>query len=119
MVSPAAMHSLFRASLEARRLVLGEGHQSEQYVEVTFSSWDRKQEKQCEPDLRDALQADRESTANNVFTSTVYLKDMADFPKVNKVYEEHMPNPKSARTCIQAGGLPVGAVVEMDCVATY
>lgn len=49
----------------------------------------------------------------------VYLKDMNDFEKINKVYEDNWPSPKPARTCIQAGGLPVGAIIEMDCVATY
>lgn len=44
----------------------------------------------------------------------VYLKDMADFPVLNKVYEEFVPTPFPARTTIQSD-LP-GLAIEIDAV---
>jgi reactive intermediate/imine deaminase len=42
----------------------------------------------------------------------VYLRDMADFPVLNKVYEEFVPTPFPARTTIQSD-LP-GLAIEID-----
>lgn len=50
--------------------------------------------------------------------ATVYLLDMKDFAAVNEVYQEMIPSPKPARTCIQAAQLPRGAICEMEAVAT-
>ena len=44
----------------------------------------------------------------------VYLRDMADFPVLNTVYEEFVPAPFPARTTIQSD-LP-GFAVEIDAV---
>jgi reactive intermediate/imine deaminase len=44
----------------------------------------------------------------------VYLRDMADFPVLNKVYEEFVPSPLPARTTIQSD-LP-GFAIEIDAV---
>jgi 2-iminobutanoate/2-iminopropanoate deaminase len=44
----------------------------------------------------------------------VYLRDMADFPVLNKVYEEFVPSPFPARTTIQSD-LP-GFAIEIDAV---
>ena len=44
----------------------------------------------------------------------VYLRDMTDFPVLNKVYEEFVPSPFPARTTIQSD-LP-GFAIEIDAV---
>jgi reactive intermediate/imine deaminase len=44
----------------------------------------------------------------------VYLRDMADFPAMNKVYAEMVPEPHPVRTTIQSD-LP-GLAVEIDAV---
>ena len=44
----------------------------------------------------------------------VYLRDMKDFPVLNKVYEEFVPPPFPARTTIQSD-LP-GFAIEIDAV---
>ena len=49
---------------------------------------------------------------------TVYLADMDDFAAMNAVYARYFPASPPARSCIAAAGLPKGARVEMDVVAT-
>ena len=55
----------------------------------------------------------------NVVKTTVYLADMADFPKMNEVYARYLGQRVPARTTIQAGALPKEARVEIDVVAAY
>lgn len=55
----------------------------------------------------------------NVVKTTVYLADMADFPRMNEVYGRFLGQKPPARTTIQAAGLPRGARVEIDVIAAY
>ncbi|KAL1916407.1 uncharacterized protein VTP21DRAFT_5598 [Calcarisporiella thermophila] len=57
------------------------------------------------------------SDIQNLVKVNVYLRDMADFDAMNKVYDEILPNPKPARTCIQPGRLPKDVDIEIECVA--
>ena len=52
----------------------------------------------------------------DVVKTTVYLHDMADFPTFNEMYARHIGDARPARTTIQAGALPRGALVEIDAV---
>jgi 2-iminobutanoate/2-iminopropanoate deaminase len=47
---------------------------------------------------------------------TVYLVDMADFPKVNAVYQDFFVEPYPARATVAVAALPKGARVEIDAV---
>ncbi|KFA47542.1 hypothetical protein S40293_02125 [Stachybotrys chartarum IBT 40293] len=49
--------------------------------------------------------------------TTVYLANMDDFAAMNAVYRELLPNPKPARTTIQAGRLPGNFLIEIEAVA--
>ncbi len=53
----------------------------------------------------------------NVVKTTVYLTDMADFPKMNEVYGRYLGQKPPARTTLQAAALPRGVRVEIDVVA--
>jgi 2-iminobutanoate/2-iminopropanoate deaminase len=55
----------------------------------------------------------------NVVKATVYLADMAEFPKMNEVYARYLGQRSPARTTIQAAGLPKDALVEIDVIAAY
>jgi 2-iminobutanoate/2-iminopropanoate deaminase len=55
----------------------------------------------------------------NVVKTTVYLTDMADFPRMNEVYARYLGKEPPARTTIQAAALPRGVRVEIDVVAAY
>lgn len=54
---------------------------------------------------------------NEVVRTTVFLADLADFPKMNQVYAEFFGNVPPARTTVQAAALPRGALIEMDAIA--
>jgi 2-iminobutanoate/2-iminopropanoate deaminase len=53
----------------------------------------------------------------HVVKTTVYLQDMADFPKLNEVYAKHVGDARPARSTVQVAGLPRGVQVEIDCIA--
>ena len=48
---------------------------------------------------------------------TVFLTDMADYAEVNAVYSRHFDPPYPARTTVAVQALPLGARVELECVA--
>lgn len=49
---------------------------------------------------------------------TIYLTDIADFPRVNALYAEAFTgDPAPARATVQVAALPLGALVEMDAIA--
>jgi 2-iminobutanoate/2-iminopropanoate deaminase len=52
-----------------------------------------------------------------VVKTTVYLKDMNDFPKMNAVYEEFFSENPPARSTIAVVALPKGGMVEIEAVA--
>ena len=53
-----------------------------------------------------------------VVRTTIYLTDLGDFKRVNATYAEHFPNePQPARTTVQVAALPMGARIELDCIA--
>jgi len=55
----------------------------------------------------------------NVVKTTVFLADMADFPKMNEVYARFLGREPPARSTVQAAGLPKGARVEIDAIAAF
>ena len=56
---------------------------------------------------------------HNVVKSTMFLQDMADFPKVNPIYEVGFDGHKPARSTIQVAKLPLGALVEIEVIAEF
>lgn len=57
------------------------------------------------------------SSMERVLKTTVFLQDMADFPKMNEVYAKYLGESLPARSTVQAAGLPRGVKVEIDCIA--
>ena len=66
-----------------------------------------------------AVLSEAGASAKNVVRCTVYLADLNDFAKVNEIYSEFFKDNLVApsRSCVQAGALPKGALVEIDCIA--
>lgn len=52
----------------------------------------------------------------DVVRVTIYLTDLADFPKVNEIMAEYFKEPYPARVTIGVASLPRGARVEIDAV---
>jgi 2-iminobutanoate/2-iminopropanoate deaminase len=57
------------------------------------------------------------SSLARVVKCNVYLRDISDFQAMNEVYATYFTTPYPARTTIQAGALPAGIAVEIECVA--
>ena len=57
------------------------------------------------------------SSLEQVLKTTVFLKDMSEFAKMNAVYAEFFDHDPPARSTIQAAALPLGAAVEIEAVA--
>ena len=57
------------------------------------------------------------SSLESVVKTTVYLADIQDFAAFNAVYSEFFPDDPPARTTVQAGALPLGALIEVEAVA--
>jgi 2-iminobutanoate/2-iminopropanoate deaminase len=53
----------------------------------------------------------------NVVKTTVYLQRMSDFAAMNEVYTRVMGDARPARTTVEVGALPRGALVEIDLIA--
>ncbi|MGI9044278.1 MAG: RidA family protein [Gemmatimonadaceae bacterium] len=58
------------------------------------------------------------SSWTEVVKTTVYLHDMAHFPRVNEIYGKWIGEARPARSTVQVTALPRGALVEIDLVAT-
>ena len=56
------------------------------------------------------------ATFDNVIKTTVFLADIADFNAVNEVYGSRFTEPYPARSAVQVGALPKGALVEIECI---
>ncbi len=74
------------------------------------------QTRQALTNLKNALEA-AGSGLENVVKTTVFLKDMADFPKMNAVYGEFFSSNPPARSTIAVAGLPKGGLVEIEAIA--
>jgi 2-iminobutanoate/2-iminopropanoate deaminase len=57
------------------------------------------------------------SSFKQVGKTTVFLADMAEFPKMNEVYAMYFNENPPARATVQAAGLPRGVRVEIECIA--
>lgn len=56
-------------------------------------------------------------TLDDVIKCNVYLIDMKDFAAMNAAYSARFTAPFPARTTVAVAGLPLGARVEIECLA--
>ena len=57
------------------------------------------------------------SSLDQVVKTTIFLANMADFPVVNGIYAEAFGDHKPARSTVQVAALPLGASIEIECIA--
>ena len=74
------------------------------------------QTRQVLDNLRAVLEA-AGSSLERVLKTTVFLQDMADFPRMNAVYAEYFQPPYPARSTVQVARLPRDVQVEIEAVA--
>jgi reactive intermediate/imine deaminase len=76
----------------------------------------RRETEQALDALRDALRA-AEVRAEDVIKCTVFLADMRDYDVMTEVYGEFFKSDPPARSAVGVAGLPLGARVEIECIA--
>jgi 2-iminobutanoate/2-iminopropanoate deaminase len=54
---------------------------------------------------------------NHVIKTTIYLKDLNDFAKVNEIYGQYFIEHKPARSTVEVSRLPKDALVEIEMIA--
>ena len=64
-----------------------------------------------------AVLEDSGLTMDDVIKCNVYLIDMNDFAEMNAAYATRFTEPYPARTTVAVAGLPLGARVEIECIA--
>lgn len=57
------------------------------------------------------------SSYKKIVKTLIFLTDMNDFAAVNKIYESYFGGDFPARSCVQVAKLPLGGLVEIECVA--
>lgn len=73
--------------------------------------------KQVLENLKAVLEA-AGSNLKNVMKTTIFLTDMNDFAKVNKVYAMYFTENPPARATIQVSKLPKDSRIEIDAIAS-
>jgi 2-iminobutanoate/2-iminopropanoate deaminase len=74
------------------------------------------QAKQCLENLKVILEASG-SRLENVLKTTVFIKDMNDFSKINEIYGQYFTEKQPGRSCVEVARLPKDALIEIEAVA--
>lgn len=56
------------------------------------------------------------ATYDQIVKTTIFLQDMNDFGKVNEIYQSFFTRGFPARSCVEIGELPLGGLVEVECI---
>lgn len=64
-----------------------------------------------------AVLAEAGAALDTVIKTTVFIKDMNDFAKLNEVYAQYFSEHKPARSCVEVARLPKDALVEIEVIA--
>lgn len=54
---------------------------------------------------------------SNVVKTTIFLKNMTDFPVVNEIYAEYFTQEPPARSTVEVSALPKGVLLEIEAIA--
>ena len=54
---------------------------------------------------------------DNIVKTTVFLKDMDNFTKMNQIYKEFFSTKPPARSCIEVARLPLDIQIEIEAIA--
>lgn len=53
----------------------------------------------------------------NVVKTTVFIKNMEDFTKINEIYAKHFTDHYPARSCVEVARLPKDVLIEIEAIA--
>lgn len=56
------------------------------------------------------------ASIDNVIKTTVFIKDMKDFAKINEIYAKYFTEPFPARSCVEVARLPKDVLLEVEAI---
>ncbi|THH04882.1 hypothetical protein EW145_g5203 [Phellinidium pouzarii] len=57
------------------------------------------------------------SSVDKIVKTTVFIKNMDEFARMNAVYAEFFGGHKPARSCVEVARLPLDVLFEIECIA--
>lgn len=57
------------------------------------------------------------TSIDNVVKTTVFIKNMEDFAKINEIYEKYFSRPYPVRSCVEVARLPKDVLIEVEAIA--
>ena len=57
------------------------------------------------------------SKVENIIKTTVFIKEMNDFGKINEIYKKYFKEPFPARSCVEVARLPKDVLLEIEAIA--
>ncbi len=57
------------------------------------------------------------TSIDNVIKTSVFIKDMNDFGKINEIYAQYFTEPFPARSCVEVARLPKDVLLETEVIA--
>ena len=57
------------------------------------------------------------SKVENIVKTTVFIKEMNDFGKINEIYKKYFKEPFPARSCVEVARLPKDVLLEVEAIA--
>ena len=59
-----------------------------------------------------------DASMDKVVKTTVFIKDMNDFGKINDIYKDFFTSDFPARSCVEVARLPKDVLIEIEAIAT-
>lgn len=56
------------------------------------------------------------SSLENIIKTTVFIKDMNDFSKINTIYAKYFPTNPPSRSCVEVARLPKDVLIEIEAI---
>ena len=57
------------------------------------------------------------SKVENIVKTTVFIKEMNDFARINEIYKQFFKEPFPARSCVEVARLPKDVLLEVEAIA--
>lgn len=64
-----------------------------------------------------ALLEEAGTSTDNVVKTTVFIKEMDDFGKINEIYSRYFTKDCPTRSCVEVARLPKDVLIEIDAIA--
>ena len=75
------------------------------------------QARQAIGNLKNLIEASG-SSMDKVVKTTVFIKDVNDFDKINDIYKDFFTSDFPARSCVEVARLPKDVLIEIEAIAT-